>query len=260
MEKKRIGQFIDVLTDYHANGAYKKLKENVELLDDPDYAVMVRTLNFERNDFVDDLKYITEDAYQFLAKSKVYPDDILMNKIANPGSVYIMPDLNRPVSCGMNLFLIRFSKCVNQRYMYYCMKNSEAYIKSFAHGTATKTITKDEVSNLQLLMHTSIEEQNRAADILTAFDRKIEVIGHICRNLLKQAATLFRDYFGNREPNGTIGDIVIENNKSKNDKRHPDGAGPNLELGVLPINTEQERGPISLNRSDDEAVPKHSFF
>ena len=58
MEKKRIGQFIDVLTDYHANGAYKKLKENVELLDDPNFAIMVRTLNFERNDFVEDLKYI----------------------------------------------------------------------------------------------------------------------------------------------------------------------------------------------------------
>ena len=56
MESKRIGQFIDVLTDYHANGAYKKLKENVTLLDEPDYAVMVRTLNFERNDFVEDLK------------------------------------------------------------------------------------------------------------------------------------------------------------------------------------------------------------
>ena len=26
----------------------------------------------------------------------------------------------------------------------------------------------------------------------------------------------------------------IENNKSKNDKRHPDGAGPNLELGGTP--------------------------
>ena len=28
--KVRLGDLIEVLTDYHANGAYKKLKENVE--------------------------------------------------------------------------------------------------------------------------------------------------------------------------------------------------------------------------------------
>ena len=215
MERLRIGQYIEVLTDYHSNGAYKKLKENVSLLDNPDYAVMIRTLNFERNDFVDDLKYISKDAYEFLAKSKVYPNDILMNKIASPGSVYIMPDLNRPVSCGMNLFLIRFNAQVNQRYMYYCMKNSEAYIKSFAHGTATKTITKEEVSNLQLFMHTSIDDQNTVSEILTAFDSKIEINNIINRNLLAQAIALLHHFFAEKNTNGTIDDLLIENNKSK---------------------------------------------
>ena len=236
MEKLIIGQFIDVLTDYHSNGAYKKLKENVTLLDDPDYAIMVRTLNFERNDFMDDLKYITEDAYHFLAKSKVYPNDILMNKIANPGSVYIMPDLNRPVSCGMNLFLIRFKKCVNQRYMYYCMKNSESYIKSFAHGTATKTITKDEVSNLQLLMHSTIQEQAAVADVLTAFDKKAEVNDQICRNLLRQAEVLFHQFFGGKTATGVIGDILIENTKSKikvSDARDASGKYPFFTSGKV---------------------------
>lgn len=76
-----------------------------------------------------------------------------MNKIANAGSVYIMPDLKVPVSCGMNLFLIRFKDSVNQRYMYYNMKNVEDYIKSFSHGTTTRTITKDEVKEIELIIH-----------------------------------------------------------------------------------------------------------
>lgn len=102
----KMGDLLLVLTDYHANGSYKKLKEKVELLNTPDYAIMVRTTNFEKNDFEDDLKYITKSAYEFLQKSMVKPGDILMNKIANAGSVYYMPNLRKPVSLAMNLFLL----------------------------------------------------------------------------------------------------------------------------------------------------------
>ena len=170
----KISDCLENITDYHSNGAYKKLKENVTLLSEENYAVVVRTLNFEKGDFFDDLLYVTKEAYDFLAKSYVLPDDILMNKIANAGSVYIMPDINRPATCGMNLFLIRFKNIVNQRYMYYNMKNVEKYIKSLAHGTTTTTITKDEVRNIELFIH-NIEEQNKIANILTDIDLKIDI-------------------------------------------------------------------------------------
>ncbi|WP_220384618.1 restriction endonuclease subunit S domain-containing protein, partial [Klebsiella pneumoniae] len=91
--KIKLGELLSTLTDYHANGAYKKLKENVELLDEPDFAVMIRTTNFEQEDFSNNVKYISKHAYEFLAKSKVYTNDIIMNKIANAGSSYLMPDL-----------------------------------------------------------------------------------------------------------------------------------------------------------------------
>ncbi len=81
--KIKLGDSLTVLTDYHANGSYERLRENVTLLDVPNYAVMIRTTNFEKGDFEDDLKYIDEHAYNFLAKSKVHPGDILMNKIAS---------------------------------------------------------------------------------------------------------------------------------------------------------------------------------
>ena len=67
-----LGDYIDVLTDYHANGAYEKLKANVTLKHDPDYAIMIRTLNFEAGNFDSKLIYINKDEYKFLSKSKVY--------------------------------------------------------------------------------------------------------------------------------------------------------------------------------------------
>lgn len=195
MKYQRIGKYIELLTDYHSNGSYESLKNNVELKSEKSYAVMIRTLNFERNDFADDLIYVDENAYEHLAKSKVLPDDILTNKIANPGSIYIMPDLECPVTCGMNLFLIRFSSEVNQRYMYYCMKNSESYIKGLAHGTTTKTITKDDVRDIKLLIHNDVDEQRRISEVLTSLDKKIELNRKINDNLQQQLKVLYDYWF-----------------------------------------------------------------
>ena len=211
---EKIGKYIDVLTDYHSNGSYESLKRNVTLLDQEDYALMVRTLNFERDDFYDNLIYVNKHAYEYLSKSKVFPDDILTNKIANPGSIYIMPDLNRPVTCGMNLFLIRFNSLVNQRYMYYCMKNAEPHIKSLAHGTTTKTITKEDVRNIELLLHTDIAEQNRIEKFLTTIDRAIMNNKSICRLIEELANTVYMHLFFEKKANGTLSEILIENDKS----------------------------------------------
>ena len=214
LKKERIGRYIDVLTDYHSNGSYESLKKNVTLLEQKDHAIMIRTLNFERDDFINNLIYVDECAYEHLSKSKVYPNDILTNKIANPGSIYIMPDLGCPVTCGMNLFLIRYNSEVNQRYMYYCMKNAEAYIKSLAHGTTTKTITKDDVRNIELLMHVDISDQNRVEKILTTIDRVISLNKEICRVAEDFASVAYMHLFFGKKPNGTIADILIENEKS----------------------------------------------
>lgn len=181
-EEIRVGDYLTVLTDYHANGAYQKLKKNVVLKYEPDYAVMIRTLNFERSDFTDDLLYLNEREYHFLAKSKVKPYDIIMNKIANAGSIYLMPDLNRPVSLAMNLFLLRFDERVHQRFIFYLMKINEPYIKTFANGSATKTITKQAVRNL-IFKIPPLPIQRKIASILSAYDDLIE-------NNLKRIALL----------------------------------------------------------------------
>ena len=194
LKQIKVGDYLETITDYHSNGAYKVLKANVKLLEKENYAVMIRTLNFERNDFKDDLIYVTKQAYDFLEKSYVLPNDILMNKIANAGSVYIMPKLNKPVTCGMNLFLIRFKDSVNQRYMYYNMKNIERYIKKKSHGTTTTTLTKDEVRNINLFIHDK-HEQDKIERFLTSIDKKIENNSKINKELEDIAKTIYDYWF-----------------------------------------------------------------
>ncbi|HDT6547034.1 TPA: restriction endonuclease subunit S [Kluyvera ascorbata] len=198
--KIKLGELLSTLTDYHANGAYKKLKENVELLDEPDFAVMIRTTNFEQEDFSNNVKYISKHAYEFLAKSKVYPNDIIMNKIANAGSSYLMPDLKTPVSLAMNLFLLRIDDTkANPIYIYIYLKINEAYVKSFANGSVTKTITKDAVKNLEIeLPNRAIQDQVVAQ--FTCINDKIILNRQINQTLEQMSQTLFKSWFVDFDP------------------------------------------------------------
>jgi type I restriction enzyme S subunit len=76
-----INDALEYLTDYHANGSYKTLKENVELKDNKDYALMVRATDLEKNNFIDWVKYLSEYSYNYLTKTKVYWNEIILPKI-----------------------------------------------------------------------------------------------------------------------------------------------------------------------------------
>ncbi|ENM5933234.1 restriction endonuclease subunit S [Vibrio mimicus] len=200
VNKVKLGELLTTLTDYHANGAYKKLKENVELLDEPNFAVMIRTTNFEQEDFTTNLKYISEHAYEFLAKSKVRPNDIIMNKIANAGSSYLMPDLGVPVSLAMNLFLLRVDPSkANPIYIYLYLKINEAYVKSFANGSVTKTITKDAVRNLEIDLPDRAT-QDFLVEQFTCLNNKITLNRQINQTLEQMAQTLFKSWFVDFDP------------------------------------------------------------
>ena len=189
---KPLGELIDLLTDYHANGAYEKLKENVTLLDKESHAVMIRTTNFEANDFTNNLIYIDEHAYEYLKKSKVYASDLIMNKIANPGTVYFMPEISKPVSLGMNLFLIRINtKKANPYFIYAYLRKNEHYVKSFASGSTTKTITKDDVRRLKIYTP-PLAEQNEIAQILSTWDQAILATEKLLENSQQQKKALMQ--------------------------------------------------------------------
>lgn len=145
---------ISVLTDFHANGSYETISEVFELLDDPNYAYMVRTTDLETNNFLDGVKYITKKAYDFLSKSQVFGGELLINKIGAPGKSYLMPYLNKPVSLGMNLFLIRINEdsYINEKflYIYFNTKFGLKIINRKINGTVPLTIDKSAIRSLYI--------------------------------------------------------------------------------------------------------------
>ncbi|GAA9057344.1 hypothetical protein BTM308_00190 [Helicobacter pylori] len=209
----KLGDILEVLTDYHSNGSYKTLKENVTLLEQPNFAIMIRTTNFEKNDFRKNLIYINQQAYNFLSKSKVLHQDILINKIANAGAVYFMPRLDKPVSLGMNLFLLRIKKNYNKYFIFYILKYNEKRLRLMAKGTTTKTITKDNIKMFQILLP-PLETQQKIARTLSILDQKIENNHKINELLHTLAYKIYEYYFKYKPKNAKLEQIIIENPKS----------------------------------------------
>lgn len=181
---EELGSHIDVLTDYHANGSYEILRKHVQLHTEKNFALMVRTTDLEHNEFDKNVNYIDEDAYNFLAKSKVFGGEIIINKIGSAGNIYLMPKLNRPVSLGMNAFMLRLKPTVSNIYIYHSLISDygKSIIQKHVKGAVTKTITKDAVRSLQIpippikLQHEFAERINKIEKIRLDFSRHNELV------------------------------------------------------------------------------------
>jgi type I restriction enzyme S subunit len=198
-KQKEFGEIIDFLTDYHANGSYEVLKENVELKDSENFAWMVRSTDFENN-FENNLRYIDQKSYDFLAKTKIFGGELIMSKIGNAGKVYLMPQTNKPCSLAMNLFLIRLNKkYALSEFIYNYLKSpaGEKQIKSRLLGMATKTITKDNVRNIVIpipplnTQEKIVNDLNKLRHLLTQvekiYQQKINKLIELKQSILKQA-------------------------------------------------------------------------
>jgi restriction endonuclease S subunit len=146
------GDIMDVLTDYHANGSYETLNENVRILDEQNFALMIRTTDLENDNFDGNVRYVSEKAYEFLKKTKVFGGEIIINKIGSAGSVYLMPKLNREVSLGMNQFMIRLKNGINTNYVYAFLisKYGKKLIAQLVTGAVPQSIDKDSVRSIKI--------------------------------------------------------------------------------------------------------------
>lgn len=186
----KIADLISDFTDYHSNGSYVVLKENVELYNLDDFALMIRATCFEKNNFQNDQKYISEHAYNFLSKSKLFGGEILIGKIGNAGRIYYMPTLNRPASLAMNLFCLRFVG-VSSKYLYLHLLTSRSSqeIKSYVKGVGNPTIDKISIRSLNISLP-SRAEQNRIVEELEAKISVIEQVEADIETQLKKSETL----------------------------------------------------------------------
>jgi len=195
-EKKPMGHYLSVLTDFSANGSYEYLDSSVVMFDEPNYALMIRTTDLERQDFLFNVKYICKEAYEVLGKSKLFGGEIIMNKIGSAGKVYLMPTLDYPASLGRNAFMFRYRENINVIFVYYLLTSryGNKEIAQHVRGAVTKTITKDAVRSIPVIVP-PITIQNKFADFVQQVDEQKKLIRQSLKKLELKYKSLMQKCF-----------------------------------------------------------------
>ena len=181
------------LFDYVANGSFASLAENVLYKDTPDYAILIRLVDYNNN-FSGNFVYIDEHAYEFLSKSKLYGDEIIISNVgANVGTVFKVPKLNKKMSLAPNSICVKFRGC-NDFYYYWLKSRIGQYtINALVSGSAQPKFNKTHFRTMPIPVP-PIETQEKIASILSSLDDKIAINRRICENLEAQAQALFKHW------------------------------------------------------------------
>ena len=194
--KAPMGDYMTVLTDFSSNGSYKTLDSGVTMYDEPNYAWMVRTTDLESGDMTA-IKYIDEEAYELLAKSKIYGGEIIMNKIGSAGKIYLMPQIDMPASLGRNAFMFRYDERINVKFLYHLLTSEygQREIQQYVRGAVTKTITKNDVRAV-LIIVPSIELQNEFESFVEQVNKSKVKVQKALNETQKLFDSLMQQYFG----------------------------------------------------------------
>lgn len=115
----KLGEVFDIVTDYVANGSFESLRNNVRTYEKDNFAYMIR-LQDASNSWKGPWLYTDEKGYNFLSKSRLFKDDILMSNVGTVGRFFQVPELDRPMTLAPNSVLIR-STSSNNQFLYFMM-------------------------------------------------------------------------------------------------------------------------------------------
>ena len=184
VEWKKIGD-ICYISDYVSNGSFASLRENVQYKSEPDYAILVRfadySSGFDKSKFV----YIDEHAYNFLSKSSLKGEEIIMSNVGSCGLYFRCPKLDRKMSLAPNSIMIRSE---HNKYLFHWFgtQRGKEEIKKITSKSAMPKFNKTEFKKILIPLPSTIE-QERIVSILDTFTSSID-------NLKQQIAQRRKQY------------------------------------------------------------------
>ena len=183
VEWKKIGD-ICYISDYVSNGSFASLRENVQYKSEPDYAILVRfadySSGFDKSKFV----YIDEHAYNFLSKSSLKGEEIIMSNVGSCGLYFRCPKLDRKMSLAPNSIMIRSE---HNKYLFHWFgtQRGKEEIKKITSKSAMPKFNKTEFKKILIPLPSTIE-QERIVSILDTFTSSIDNLKHQIAQRRKQ--------------------------------------------------------------------------
>ncbi|MCK3658879.1 hypothetical protein A4G18_09215 [Pasteurellaceae bacterium Pebbles2] len=115
--------------------------------------------------------------------------------ISARGTVGCLSQLARPMAFNQSCYgLAAKPDILDNNFLYYCLKNIIVELKSKAHGSVFDTITRNTFDLIEILFP-DLNEQKKIAEILGAFDDKIQLNTQINQTLEQLAQAIFKSWF-----------------------------------------------------------------
>ena len=160
------------ISDYVSNGSFASLRENVQYKSEPDYAVLVRFVDYSNNFDESKFVYINEHAYKFLGKSSLEGGEIIMSNVGSCGLLFRCPKLQHNMSLAPNSILIK-SAYVDYLYYWLGSRIGQECIKKITSKSAMPKFNKTDFKKI-LAPIPSTSEQQRIVSILDTFEASIQ--------------------------------------------------------------------------------------
>lgn len=140
-----------VITDYVANGSFASLKANVTLYQDENYSYFIRNTDLKSGTYG---VFVDKHSYEFLSKSKLFGGELIISNVGDVGSVYLCPKLNKPMTLGNNMILLRPEQENLNYYLYLWFKwgHGKSLIKGITGGSAQPKFNKTDFKNLLIYL------------------------------------------------------------------------------------------------------------
>jgi len=145
------GELPMVVTDYVANGSFASLKANVKLYQENNYAYFIRNTDLKSGTFE---VFVDEHSYNFLSKSTLYGGEIIISNVGDVGSVFLCPKLDKPMTLGNNIIMLRPEQKNLQYYLYIWFKwlYGQSLIQGIKGGSAQPKFNKTDFKNLPMFL------------------------------------------------------------------------------------------------------------
>lgn len=155
-----IGDYVEAVTDFVASGSFASLRENVKYYNEPNYAILVRTKDFQNN-FKQDLVYTDQHGYDFLAKSNLFGGELIFSNVGSIGKIFIVPELNQKMTLAPNAIMVRFHNDKQQKWFYYLFSSTtgQSLLDSITSATAIGKFNKTDFKKLPIPIPPLAEQQ-----------------------------------------------------------------------------------------------------
>ena len=177
-EEKRLGETLELLTDFEANGSFAGVKDNVTIYDKTEYAWYVRATDLENKTKLNAVKYVDKKSYDFLKKTPLLGNELLITKRGEIGKVYFFKEvMGVKATVAPNMYLLKFKDFVLPLFFYYFFTNYKGnnLLKRINASSTLGALYKNDVKNIKTLLP-SFSEQQKIANYLSNIDKKIEQV------------------------------------------------------------------------------------